>query len=1011
MKRRLLMVLALALLAIPAASPFLLPNAPRTNDLPAHLFRTFFFIRAVEWGGVWPRWSPDLVYGYGYPVFNFFPSLFHWVLALLHKTGLPLFTAYRVHIYLLFWLTAVSSHLFALKIFKSRAAGWTAALIYTYSPYLLYDAHVRGSGPELQALALLPLLILLLWQISDGGEGQLLQKADFLKVAATAVIFAIIFLSHPIAYQLLIPLGVWLLIKAGFAWRNSFANGRFFNALHTLIPPIVGIGLGGLLVAFYWLPAFIEVNHTRANQSISQGYAYQTNFLSLLDMVRWPQLPADPALINPSVVRALPIMGLVWTAVFILWRWRKMERWSRETVAAWTAVLLFSIWLITPYSVFVWDNFPLLRLTFYPWRLLGMASMSIAILAAVVTCRLPLANLQTCRLQTLLLTALVIISSIPWLYPPRTVMPEKVDLPLAMSDELPPYIVGTTTFGEFLPEWIEELPPTEPLRDDLRVNGNPDRLQAQDGLIWEQHNDNPIKATYTITANRPLTITYRQFYFPGWTARLDGEERSITPSSPHGLIAIAAPVGVHELSFTFGTTTARIVGTAVSAIAAIILIVLAASGEWRVASGEWRGVRDGVSASFLLAMAILLLVIWLFFTVVDTPLRRPTLLPDGVAGKPSVMLDYAGEIRLLSVEQSAAEYASDEWVDLTLYWQAQRNIGASYNVGIQVVDEEGVRWSAESTRPFDWRFIGRDLWPLERYRMDPYLIRLMDGTPPGRYFIHVGLVNVDTGGTIAAHPVAEFVVDEAATGAELTLEEGMHAAEETAVSQNLHLLGSRLDRAEAAPGDPARVTTLWHITGAMGDLPTLQLVSDDGDIVLEQPIPLAADAKPSDRLRAENIIRLPAATPDGTHHWRVLWGSQSVNLGELTVTAPERTFELPDMGDPINTPFYTPDGKLFATLLATRHSPLALIWRAEMETAVSYRIYMHLVDVDSNILAQSDGEPAQWSRPTTGWLPGEIILDTHDLSMVDGASALHIGLYDPETGERLDGETVLWLEE
>lgn len=1003
MKRRLSTVLALALLAIPAASPFFLSDVPRTNDLPAHLFRTFFFVRAIEWGGIWPRWSPDLVYGYGYPVFNFFPSLFHWVLALLHKM-LPLFTAYRVHMVLLFWLTAVSSYLLARTIFKSRAAGWVAALVYTYSPYMLYDAHVRGSGPELQALALLPLLILLLWQISDGGkeETRFLVKTQLLDVVKTAVIFALIFLSHPIAYQLLIPIGVWLLIKAGFAYQKSdFSKKSDFLAV--LIPPTVAIGLGGLLVAFYWLPAFVEVAHTRANLSISQGYAYQTNFLSLLDMLRWPQLPADPALVNPPVVRALPVVGLLWAAFFILGRWRTMERSRRQIVVAWTAVLLFSIWLITPYSVFVWDNFPLLRLTFYPWRLLGMASMATAILAAVATCKL---QLRSCKWQVALLTALVIIAAIPWLYPPRTAMPEEIDLPLAMSDEIPPYLIGTTTLGEFLPAWVDELPPQQPLRDELLANGNPDRLQAQGGLIWTQHDDNPIAATYTITTSQPLTLTYRQFYFPGWTAKLDGEAIPIAPSDPHGLITVAAPAGVHELSFTFGTTTARTVGIVISVLAAIILIVMGvASSKSKGAGGE----RE-LATWYLPLAAFLLFVIWLFFTVVDTPLRRPTLLADGVLGKPAIIpLDYAGELRLLSVEHPVVA-ASDEAIPLTLYWQAQRPLGVAYNVGVQVVDAAGTVWSAGNGRPADWRFVGRDLWPLDGYRMDPFVVELMDGTPPGRYTFHVGLVRKDTGETVAAYPVGDFVVDEAATGADGALEEGMSAVE-TAVAENLRLLGHRLDRKEAAPGDPARVTTLWHVTGVMGDAPTLQLVTDDGVILLEESIPIVA-GNTDDRLRAENIIRLPAATPDGTHKWRVLWGDQAVDLGDLAVTAPERMFDLPEMDVPINAPFYTPDGELFATLLggelSITDSQTSIFWQAEAETAVSYRVFVHVVDADGNIIAQSDGEPAHWARPTTGWLPGEIIMDTHLLDLSGDGVDVRVGLYDPETGERLEGKTAVY---
>ncbi|MCZ7673405.1 MAG: hypothetical protein M5U34_42955 [Chloroflexi bacterium] len=129
-----------------------------------------------------------------------------------------------------------------------------AAVVYVYSPYLLYDALVRGSAPETQALALLPLLILAIWRSSElftvdsrqftVGNGWLktvrqsllsiLQSPKW--IVLTAVLFAITLLSHPIAYQLLIPIGVWLLIKAIFAKRRfDKLSGRGF--WQTLIGP------------------------------------------------------------------------------------------------------------------------------------------------------------------------------------------------------------------------------------------------------------------------------------------------------------------------------------------------------------------------------------------------------------------------------------------------------------------------------------------------------------------------------------------------------------------------------------------------------------------------------------------------------------------------------------------------------------------------------------------------------------------------------------------------------
>lgn len=86
-------------------------------------------------------------------------------------------------------------------------------------------------------------------------------------------------------------------------------------------------------------------------------------------------------------------------------------------------------------------------------------------------------------------------------------------------------------------------------------------------------------------------------------------------------------------------------------------------------------------------------------------------------------------------------------------------------------------------------------------------------------------------------------------------------------------------------------------------------------------------------------------------------------------------------------------------------SSVHLVWRAEAETAVSYRVFLHLLGPDGQIVAQSDGEPAHWQRPTTGWLPGEIIVDERDLSLPDippiGYYQLVTGLYDPSSGRRL----------
>ena len=94
--RRLKPYALICLLALPALWPAALAGIPRTNDGLAHLFRTVELDQLVRAGVLLPRWAPDLVLGFGYPVFNFFPYASHYLVEVLHLLGLSFLTAYNL---------------------------------------------------------------------------------------------------------------------------------------------------------------------------------------------------------------------------------------------------------------------------------------------------------------------------------------------------------------------------------------------------------------------------------------------------------------------------------------------------------------------------------------------------------------------------------------------------------------------------------------------------------------------------------------------------------------------------------------------------------------------------------------------------------------------------------------------------------------------------------------------------------------------------------------------------
>lgn len=85
--------------------------------------------------------------------------------------------------------------------------------------------------------------------------------------------------------------------------------------------------------------------------------------------------------------------------------------------------------------------------------------------------------------------------------------------------------------------------------------------------------------------------------------------------------------------------------------------------------------------------------------------------------------------------------------------------------------------------------------------------------------------------------------------------------------------------------------------------------------------------------------------------------------------------------------------------------PVALQWHGLAPIAEDYHVFVHLVDKDDQIVAQADGQPDLWRRPTSTWAAGETIIDRYGLwlqpDMPPGDYQLRIGLYLPADGHRL----------
>jgi hypothetical protein len=128
------------------------------------------------------------------------------------------------------------------------------------------------------------------------------------------------------------------------------------------------------------------------------------------------------------------------------------------------------------------------------------------------------------------------------------------------------------------------------------------------------------------------------------------------------------------------------------------------------------------------------------------------------------------------------------------------------------------------------------------------------------------------------------------------------------------------------------------------------------------------------------------------------------------VAAPQRTFDVPHMAQRLDVQLGEFAALLGFDLARDRLAPgesidLTLYWQARAETELSFKVFVHVLDAADRVVAQADAVPLGGLRPTTGWLPGEIIADRYTLVLPGDLPAGHYqlvtGLYDPETGTRV----------
>jgi hypothetical protein len=250
------------------------------------------------------------------------------------------------------------------------------------------------------------------------------------------------------------------------------------------------------------------------------------------------------------------------------------------------------------------------------------------------------------------------------------------------------------------------------------------------------------------------------------------------------------------------------------------------------------------------------------------------------------------------------------------------------------------------------------------------------------------------------------------------------------------LIGYDLPKDILRPGHPLKFDIWWCAKEQpkADYLLRLQLLDDSEKLISESIGPLSRTDYPPSQWQAAEFIRslgaidVPATAETGTHSLRLSllhpesdealragWplGRRFVPIGSLQVEQWPKETELPpfehsllaDFGEPTLIMLHGFDLATNSVLPGDALN-LDLVWRSVAEEIMtSYTVFIHMVSESEQIVAQVDGTPAGGFRPTTSWRSGEVILDSHIITIppetASGEYQIWAGLYDATNGERL----------
>lgn len=474
------------------------------------------------------RWVPDLGYGFGFPLFNFYPPLPYLIGQGIRLFGFSFVSTVKIT-FLLSLLASGITMYFLAKEFFGKVGGVVSGVFYIWAPYHAVDIYVRGAMNEAWALAFFPLILWTSYRLIKEKK-----KVIGWIIGLSLSWFALL-TSHNLMVLIFAPFfTLWLLL-------HLVREKTYRRIPHLIVSGILALGLA----SFFTLPALMENGFTHLSSALEGYFDFTGHFVTMNQLLFsrfWGYGGSAWGITNDGM--SFQIGSLYWILslvilVLFIYRYIKTKRIDNLLLVSSFFFLIgwFSAFMAHSRSTPIWLLFAPLKYVQFPWRFLTIVILAFSFVIGALP-GLLLKGKNKIVLAGLIVFVLVFLD---WNY----FLPKGGKMgPLTDEEKFNGVAWELQQNGgiyDYLPIYAKVAPnsPRKVLAEIVEGRGEIKNMES--GTNW---------AKFTVNIqDSDARVRINIFDFPNWKIFVDGKEvtKFIPDEEKSGRMWFTAPSGEHEV--------------------------------------------------------------------------------------------------------------------------------------------------------------------------------------------------------------------------------------------------------------------------------------------------------------------------------------------------------------------------------------------------------------------------------------------------------------------------------